>query len=369
MHGSPLWAKRRGTRSNSIFTPHQLVRLSRAKQQVVAARSRRTEFAVTGRSDMQPKIPLETFSKVVEAIYDCALDPTRWQDTISVVAELLQSQRCSLVVYDYASGHSKLAFQLGYAEEYWRLYESKYRRLNPVITHVQLMPVGAAATSSTLIDDHEFFESRFYQEWCKPQGLRDSICLKVLQTEKRMGLLVANRLESYSRYGDAEVQLMTLLSPHICRAITISDVLNLQIIRSEGLGATLNALASGVYITDRHGRVVFMNRAAERQVQASNALRIENNRLAPIDRWARVALATAIDQAIANEAEVPESGFTFALPGGACGSRRHYPSTGSWGAPESLWRLWCDGGDLRARPDHGATFYWRGLRKAVWSDR
>ena len=59
-----------------------------------------------------------------------------------------------------------------------------------------------------------------------------------------------------------------------------------------------------------------MNRAAERQVQASNALRIENNRLAPIDRWARVALATAIDQAIADEAEMPESGFTFALPGG-----------------------------------------------------
>ena len=78
---------------------------------------------------MQPKIPLETFSKVVEAIYDCALDPTRWQDTISVVAELLQSQRCALVVYDYPSGHSKLAFQIGYAEEYWRLYESKYRRL------------------------------------------------------------------------------------------------------------------------------------------------------------------------------------------------------------------------------------------------
>ena len=63
-----------------------------------------------------PRIPLETFSKAVEAIYDCALDPTRWQDTISVVAELLQSQRCALVVYDYPSGHSKLAFQIGYAE-------------------------------------------------------------------------------------------------------------------------------------------------------------------------------------------------------------------------------------------------------------
>ena len=262
---------------------------------------------------MQPRIPLETFSKAVEAIYDCALDPIRWQDTIAVIAQLLQSQRCALGVHDLASGHNRLAFQLGYVEEYWRLHESKYKSINPVWASIQLMPVKTVATNSMLIDDQEFFESRFYQEWCKPQGLRDAIVLKVLQTEKRMGLLVANR---YPRYGDAEVRLMNLLSPHICRAITISDVLDLKTIRSEALEATLNALASGVYLTDRHGRVVFMNRAAERQVKTSNALRIVNTRLAPIDRRARAALATAIDQAIADEAEMPESGFTLALPAG-----------------------------------------------------
>ena len=216
----------------------------------------------------------------------------------------------------YASGHSKLAFQLGYVEEYWRLHESKYRSINPAFANVQLMPVGSVATHSMLIDDQEFFESKFYQEWCKPQGLRDAIVLKALQTGKRVGMLVANRLESYPRYGDAEVRLMTLLSPHICRAITISDVLNLKTIRSEALEATLDTLASGVYLTDRHGRVVFMNRAAERQVKTRNALRIENNRLTPIDRRARAALATGIDQAIADEAEMPESGFTLALPEG-----------------------------------------------------
>jgi hypothetical protein len=103
---------------------------------------------------MQPT--LETFSKVVDAIYDCAIDPTRWQDTISVIAELLQSQRCALGVNDYASGHSKLAFQLGYVEEYWRLHESKYRGINPVFAPVQLMPVGTVATNRMLIDDLEF---------------------------------------------------------------------------------------------------------------------------------------------------------------------------------------------------------------------
>ena len=108
---------------------------------------------------MQPRIPLETFYKAVEAIYDCALDPIRWQDTIAVIAELLQSQRCALGVHDLASGHNRLAFQLGYVEEYWRLHESKYKSINPVWASIQLMPVKTVATNSMLIDDQEFFEA------------------------------------------------------------------------------------------------------------------------------------------------------------------------------------------------------------------
>jgi len=267
------------------------------------------------KSAKSSEVPLETFSKVVEAIYDCALDPTRWQDTIRLIAELSRSERCVLGVHDYASGQSELSFHLGYEdEEYWRLHESKYRGMNPLFTPILLMPVGGVATNAMLMDDNEVFESRFFQEWCKPQRLRDAITLKVLPTEKRMGLLIANRLETSPRYGDVEVRLLTLLAPHVCRAITISDALNLKTIRSEAIQATLNALASGVYLTDSLGRLIYMNQAAERQINKSNVLHIENNRLAPFDREARAALASAIDDAIAEEAATPDTGFSLALP-------------------------------------------------------
>ena len=52
-----------------------------------------------------------------------------------------------------------------------------------------LQPVGAVATRAMLVDDGEFFESRFYQEWAKPQGLHDAVAVKVLQTDQRAGLL------------------------------------------------------------------------------------------------------------------------------------------------------------------------------------
>jgi DNA-binding CsgD family transcriptional regulator/PAS domain-containing protein len=187
--------------------------------------------------------------------------------------------------------------------------------MNPTIGPFQLLPVGTVVTSAMLIDDQELLESTFYREFLKPRGIRDAIGFKVLQTEQRFGLLAAERLESQGRYGDAEIRLLTLLAPHVCRSVAISDALNLKTIKSEALEATLDALASGVYLTDREVRIVYMNRAAERQVKTSKALRIMNNRLTAVDRLAHAALAKAIAEATIDETETPSGGITLALPG------------------------------------------------------
>ena len=100
------------------------------------------------------------------------------------------------------------------------------------------------------------------------------------------------------------------------QAVAISDALNLTTIRSNALEATLNALISGVYLTDRHGQIVYMNGAAKRQVDTSNAIRVANSHLSPIDRKARLALDRAIDEVTGDEADLPTGGFTIALPAG-----------------------------------------------------
>jgi len=252
---------------------------------------------------------------VVERIYDCALDPSRWSETLRLIIELCRSQNCSLSVYNLQSRRDEMTFQVGIDERYQRLYEEKYAAMSPYVGPLQLVPVGTVVTSATLVDERELLESRFYQELLKPLGLREAIGLKVIQTERRMGLLSASRLESQGHYGEAEVRLLSLLAPHVCRSVAISDALNLKTVKTETLEATLDALASGVYLTDRAGRIAYMNRAAERQVKTGNALRIVNNRLSPVDRVARAALAGAIAEATTDETETPSGGVTVALPG------------------------------------------------------
>jgi DNA-binding CsgD family transcriptional regulator len=265
----------------------------------------------TGKSQ---HVPLENFSKVVEAVYDCALDPTHWDYTVRLIADLCRSQVCLIGVHDYANNRSELSYNFGQKEEYIRLHEGKYAGMNPLFSAFMMQPLGMVATQAMMIDDQEFWQTRFYREWCKPQRYMDNIFFKILKTDQRIGWWAAHRLEGHPRYGDADVRLVTLLSPHVCRAITISDALNLKTVRSEALEATLDALACGVYLADRHGRIIYMNRASERQVKTGNALRIENDRLTPVDRSARAALAVTIDKAITDEAEMPGSSFALALP-------------------------------------------------------
>jgi DNA-binding CsgD family transcriptional regulator/PAS domain-containing protein len=268
------------------------------------------------RSIKSSDVPLEAFSKAVEAIYDCALDPSRWQDTLVLIAELCRSQTCILTIHDLANDRYELAYKVGhgYTEEFHRLHEETYKVMNPLWPLVPMMPTGAVRTQAMLIPDSELYETRFYREWIKPQGFLDNIAFKVLHTDQRIGAWAAHRVEGQPRYGDADVRLVSLLSPHICRAIKISDALNLKTIASDALEATLDALTAGVYLIDSLGRVTYMNGVAQRQTRSGHVLRLESNHLSPLDGVARTALTKAIDDAIADEAANPDTGFSLAVP-------------------------------------------------------
>jgi DNA-binding CsgD family transcriptional regulator/PAS domain-containing protein len=258
-------------------------------------------------------ISLETFSKVIESIYDCALNPDHWQATLNTIVELCRSRSGVLGVNDLKNNRTELAFLTGIDEHYQRLAEKEFGAVNPYTVPLQLVPVGGVVTSAMLVPEHELMENPWYQNIFTPLGIRDIIGICVLKTGLRVGTLNVHR---FDRYGESEIQLLTLLAPHVCRSVAISDVLNLKTIETVALEATLDGLASGVFMTDRDGRVVYMNRTAEDQVKTSNALRIVNNRLAAVDYTACTELAKAITEATVDEAEPPTGGITVALPAG-----------------------------------------------------
>jgi len=163
-------------------------------------------------------------------------------------------------------------------------------------------------------DREELLESRFYSEVLEPFGLTDMIWFPALRTGGRMASMHASRKDKAPHYQQLEIGLFKLLSPHVCRALTISDALDIRTLRSEMLEKTLDVLAAGVFLTGCDGRVVYMNAAAERQVKTGTSIRILNNRLDPVDPAARAVLSNAIDRSAADDGNASER--SLAIPDG-----------------------------------------------------
>jgi DNA-binding CsgD family transcriptional regulator/PAS domain-containing protein len=256
-------------------------------------------------------VSAHALSDTIGAIYDCALDPQRWSDAIRRIVELCESTAGGMCVHDLKNVEDVHLFEIGYTKEFSQLIQEHYQQ-SPFATASTMYEVGNVHTLATICPDDELFESRIYHDVLKPYGILDYIGLNALRTGGRVATLHGSRTIPASRYGQREIGIFKLLSPHICRTLAISDALDIRTLNSEMLEATLDVLLAGVYLVARDGRVVYMNAAAERQIQTGDALRIVNNRLLLSNPQAREALARATDDTAREELE--SGGQSLAIP-------------------------------------------------------
>jgi len=258
------------------------------------------------------------FSETIGAIYDCALDPHRWPDTCRKIADLCESTGGGICVHDLRHTQNDQLFVFGYQAEFLKRLGAHYAQ-SPMATADVVANIGDVKALST--ERQELIESRFFRDVLKPFGLKDIIWFPALRTANRMASMHASRRNGASYYDQREMSLFTLVAPHVCRALTISDALDIRALRSEMLERTLDGLAAGVFLTARDGRVVYMNAAAERQVKTGKSIRIVNERISPTDPGARAALSKAIEKASRDDSDTDTDlrEYSLAIPdaGGA----------------------------------------------------
>ena len=231
----------------------------------------------------------QDLSDLIGAIYDCALEPDRWQATVKLVADACESPMGTLGIIDTSGGGFRGIYDHGTPEAFVEIYP-KYSALNPVFPAAFLREVGEVNTQSMLLDIPEFLDSRYYREFLEPHGMGDIITCLGLKSSTGVALLTATRTLPEPWFGDREVQLLRLLAPHVCRSLKISDALDLRTLTADMLTNTLDGLLAGVFVLDAKGRIVHSNRAAERQLRTSQAMRVERNVLVPRQPEARAAL-------------------------------------------------------------------------------
>jgi len=262
-------------------------------------------------------ISARALSDVIGAVYDCALDPLLWPATCRRISDLCESTGGGICVHDLRQVQNDQLFVFGYKPEFLEALGAQYADSPMAVSDVVANIGDVSALSMAQFHLHE---GRFFREVLEPFGLQDMMWFPALRTGGRMASLHASRSDASPRYQAHDVGLFSLLAPHVCRALAISDALDIRALHSEVLEKTLDGLAAGVFLTARDGRVVYMNRAAEKQIKAGKSVRLANNHLSPTDSAARAALSRAIDLSARDNADDGRaSEHSVAIPDGVGG--------------------------------------------------
>jgi DNA-binding CsgD family transcriptional regulator/PAS domain-containing protein len=258
------------------------------------------------------ELTLQAFSELVGSIYTAALDPNEWTRFARLLAEATNSTLGGVGVLDAATNEFTRTFAHGAPPGYFERFK-ELAPINPMLPYATLCKPGDLIVNSVIVPEAEYVNSHFHRAFSQPLGLRDAMILVCLRSGPRVAFIGINRGAGQPLYTPEDGELLKLLSPHVCRAMTISDAFDLKTIKSEALEEALDGLSAGVFLLDADGRVVHTNQSAAHMIAAGGLISIRDQRLRPLNAASRDAMAAALVSGCATGISAGAGAPTIAL--------------------------------------------------------
>jgi DNA-binding CsgD family transcriptional regulator len=265
------------------------------------------------------EISAERLSEVIAQIYDCTIDPDRWPATMGEICSEIGGLFSAIQLVDLENSNHQF-FKEWNTDPFWMSKQQEYLEdLTQVYRSSPRMPYTQAVDEPLVlsrdIPEESWVNTRYYREWVKPQRIKDSLQTIVLQRAGRLGLFSMVRHESVGVATDRDIAILRLLAPHIRRAVTISDVIDLKAIELHALSETLDKFVAGVTVVAEGSRILHANAAARGMFAAGGPVRSVHGRLSAADPRARQELDEAVVLAQRDEAGIGAAGIGVALSG------------------------------------------------------
>ena len=168
--------------------------------------------------DVSPKL----VSALIGAIYDCALDPSRWENALGRMVAALDCHNALLSLTDMRYDRLLLTRSFGMNEEWWRAFQDK---------HVPEVAAQLSAILATWPSDKPFVMSRdlspdivqnsaYIEDAFRPEGIVDVLQCFLIGSPKRFAGLALGR-----RQPRGDFWIVTSSWPNCCFPISAAPSL------------------------------------------------------------------------------------------------------------------------------------------------
>ncbi len=254
-------------------------------------------------------------SRTIGRIYDCAIDPQLWPETLCSIRDEMDLAYVQLFFAAPPNEPSALRnFQTPWDESWLH----RLLPLLPIVPGIQQMrtaEVDGPIAQLQVIDPDAFHQTEFYQSWAKPQGLGDACNTTVIRRPEIEAWFSGTTTQRRGMFSDQDLMTFQLLSPHVRRALLIADLIdegqfNLALHR-----VLLNQLSIGVFLVDADGQVLLRNDASAAMVEDRHTLTEVSGKLRPVSVAHRTQFLAAVHRAATDEDGLGTLGNGMALPG------------------------------------------------------
>jgi DNA-binding CsgD family transcriptional regulator/PAS domain-containing protein len=254
--------------------------------------------------------------ELVGAIYDCTIDPDRWPQAMRDICGEIRCVFAGILLVDLESSRHRFFKTWNMAPAFADAHHLYYHEMT--LLYQSAPRIGSIGIDEPLVLSREvphetYLNTRYYREWAAPQGICDSLQTMILRQPRRIGVFGANRHDAVGLATDDDIETLRLIAPHIRRAVTISDVLELEKVEACELAAALDALAAAVVIIGGEASILHANAAAERMFTAGGPLQSRNGRVSAGDSGAARELIEAVALAQRQEAAIGARGIGVSL--------------------------------------------------------
>lgn len=258
---------------------------------------------------------------LVGLIYDAVLKPDLWNAVLEKAAGFVGGMGASIFRQDAIRKVGNAYYTWGMDPDYEKLYFRKYIHINPLLSAMLTVDVGRVSSNSEQLVSEEFFQTRFYREWAKPQGLIDNVfCILERSATSAAGFVVF-RNESDGLADAKSYELLEAIVPHLRRAVLIGNVIEHKSAEADSFSDLLDRIRAGVFVVDASGNIRYSNRTGSEIVRAGDYLRSAGGKLVARQGEANQLMQEAFRSAGDGDAAI--SNRSVAIPLSAADGTRH----------------------------------------------
>jgi DNA-binding CsgD family transcriptional regulator/PAS domain-containing protein len=256
------------------------------------------------------RLNADVLSSVIGDIYDCTLNPAGWTTVLTRITSAVDAAYTTISLASTADLQGRMAAHSPWDPEKLRILNDEYGIHGiPGLSTVLFGDVDTPWATLSSMTEEEFQNSPFYQNWVKPQGLRDGCITKFAHTADRIGMLGSVTRDDRDIISAEEQHFLALLSPHIRRAALIGDLLDQSRVMTTLYRNALDGLDTAVVLSDAGGTILYANARAQAMFSAATPIMSVEGKLKAINERACEALSDALARTAGDEGSLGRRGI------------------------------------------------------------